>query len=378
SRGGNILLNCNKSTPAIKPTVGNFRAIDDKKIQAKNAITKLKDYCNKNSNVCRYSSEKKEYEFYDVKKLSEYEGYLKLSGLKDSVKIVNRRREYEYAKESQKYKDDRATANKEQIRLGEALARFNYPQIYQTYIFQGGEKNPEAFENSEGFKFRENKFISDLKNSGVEFGGKYELYDGNRYITSLKNYEDLAKFSGVASKNGIKLTMSEIYTSALLTQHDTRPLKIDIKGSAIVGEEVTAVAGAVMAKNQLDKMPKYGKPKNKAETERTEQKRNENSDYYNSKSKQLEYGKSIEEKAKDTYHKTPAMFDLEMIKEKPALIRSDGRAEYLKKGYINGKEGIFHITVRNGNKVIHKYFAPLDDWERYSQVHNLPEYNNIK
>ncbi|RRD37705.1 hypothetical protein EII29_11035 [Leptotrichia sp. OH3620_COT-345] len=338
----------------------------------------MKDYCKKNGNVCRYSSEKKEYEFYDTKKLKEYEGYLKLSGLKDSVKIVNRRKEYEYAKESRKYKDDRATANKEQIRLGEALARFNYAQLYQTYIFQGGEKDLNAFEASEGFKFRENKFISDIKNSGVEFGGKYELYDGNSYITSLKSYEDLARFSGVASKNGIKLTMSEVYTSALLTQHDPRPLKIDIKGSAIAGEEVTVVAGAVMSRNQLDKMPKYGKPKNKVETERTEQKGNKNNDYYNSKSKQLEYGKSIEEKAKDTYHKTPATFDLEMIKEKPALIRNDGRVEYLKKGYINGKEGVFHITVRNGNKVIHKNFIEQKDWKRYMEKYELLDYNQIK
>ena len=102
-----------------------------------------------------------------------------------------------------------------------------------------------------------------------------------------------------------------------------------------------------------------------------------NENYYNSNSKQLEYSTSVIEKSIEVYHKTPAMFDLEMIKEKPAIIRNDGRVEYLKKGYINGKEGIYHITVRNGNKVIHKNFIPKNRWSSYMKEKLLPEYDKI-
>ena len=102
-----------------------------------------------------------------------------------------------------------------------------------------------------------------------------------------------------------------------------------------------------------------------------------NENYYNSNSKQLEYSTSVIEKSIEVYHKTPAMFDLEMIKEKPAIIRNDGRVEYLKKGYINGKEGIYHITVRNGNKVIHKNFIPKNRWSSYMKKKLLSEYDKI-
>ena len=67
-----------------------------------------------------------------------------------------------------------------------------------------------------------------------------------------------------------------------------------------------------------------------------------------------------------------------MIKEKPALIRNDGRVEYLRKGYINGQEGIYHITVRNGNRIIHKNFIPKNRWTDYMQDKSLPSYDVIK
>ena len=92
----------------------------------------------------------------------------------------------------------------------------------------------------------------------------------------------------------------------------------------------------------------------------------------------LEYSRSVQEKAIETYHKTPVQFDYEMIKYGTSLNRIDGRVEYMMKGYVNGKEGIFHTTIKEGNKVIHKNFVPKSDWMRYSTKNQLPNYDKIK
>ena len=386
-KNGQTLLNCNPNTPAIKPTMAGFRGMDDRGSKtyesSKNAIKNLNDYCSKHSNVCR-ATKKGEYEFYDTKKLSEYEKYLKQSGLKDDIRLVNREKEYKHGQESKKYKEDRSKANREEIKAGEMLAKFNYLQMYQAYISQGGEKNKEAFEKSEGYTFNENKLISDIKNAGINFGGRYKIYDGNTYITSVRTYEDLAKFVGVISKNEIKMATSDIFTQASFRERDKEPVIIDFKGAVWSSQVGEAVTSSMVAKEALSKQPIYGKPIEEAPaTEKTSksdfQNNNQNNESYNnSNSKQLEYSESVIKKSNDTYHKTPAIFDLEMIKEKPALIRNDGRVEYLRKGYINGQEGIYHITVRNGNRIIHKNFIPKNRWTDYMQDKSLPSYDVIK
>ena len=386
-KNGQTLLNCNPNTPAIKPTMAGFRGMDDRGSKtyesSKNAIKNLNDYCAKHSNVCR-ATKKGEYEFYDTKKLSEYEKYLKQSGLKDEIRLVNREKEYKHAQESKKYKEDRSKANREEIKAGEMLAKFNYLQMYQAYISQGGEKNKEAFEKSEGYTFNENKLISDIKNAGINFGGRYKIYDGNTYITSVRTYEDLVKFVGVISKNEIKMATSDIFTQASFRERDKEPVIIDFKGAVWSSQVGEAVTSSMIAKEALSKQPIYEKPIEEAPaTEKTSkpdfQNNNQNNENYNnSNSKQLEYSESVIKKSNDTYHKTPAIFDLEMIKEKPALIRNDGRVEYLRKGYINGQEGIYHITVRNGNRIIHKNFIPKNRWADYMQDKSLPSYDVIK
>ena len=367
--------------------MAGFRGMDDRGSKtyesSKNAIKNLNDYCAKHSNVCR-ATKKGEYEFYDTKKLSEYEKYLKQSGLKDEIRLVNREKEYKHAQESKKYKEDRSKANREEIKAGEMLAKFNYLQMYQAYISQGGEKNKEAFEKSEGYTFNENKLISDIKNAGINFGGRYKIYDGNTYITSVRTYEDLAKFVGVISKNEIKMATSDIFTQASFRERDKEPVIIDFKGAVWSSQVGEAVTSSMIAKEALSKQPIYEKPIEEAPaTEKTSkpdfQNNNQNNESYNnSNSKQLEYSESVIKKSNDTYHKTPAIFDLEMIKEKPALIRNDGRVEYLRKGYINGQEGIYHITVRNGNRIIHKNFIPKNRWADYMQDKSLPSYDVIK
>ena len=92
----------------------------------------------------------------------------------------------------------------------------------------------------------------------------------------------------------------------------------------------------------------------------------------------LVYSQSVIEKAIVPYHRTPVYFDLDMINYGTSMIRSDGRIEYMMKGSINGVDGVYHTTIRDGNYVIHKNFLPLSDWNRYSIKNQLPNYNEIK
>ena len=96
------------------------------------------------------------------------------------------------------------------------------------------------------------------------------------------------------------------------------------------------------------------------------------------KNTRLEYSRSVQEKAIETYHRTPIQFDYEMIKHGTSLNRNDGRIEYMMRGYVNGKEGVFHTTIRDANKVIHKNFVPKDKWNSYRKNNGLPEYDKIK
>ncbi len=92
----------------------------------------------------------------------------------------------------------------------------------------------------------------------------------------------------------------------------------------------------------------------------------------------LVYSQSVIEKAIEPYHRTPVYFDLDMINYGTSMIRSDGRIEYMMKGSINGVDGVYHTTIRDGNYVIHKNFVPKEKWINYKDNHNLPEYNQIK
>ncbi len=92
----------------------------------------------------------------------------------------------------------------------------------------------------------------------------------------------------------------------------------------------------------------------------------------------LEYSKSVEVKATESYHKTPVQFDKYTMTNGSMIKRNDGRIEYMIRGYVNGKEGVYHITVRNENYVIHKDFIPKSDWNRYRIKNELLDYNKIK
>jgi len=76
------------------------------------------------------------------------------------------------------------------------------------------------------------------------------------------------------------------------------------------------------------------------------------------------------------YHNVPNSLDKSIISNEPYLIRADGRVEFLQKGIVNGKEGIYHMTIQD-NVVKHKLFTPQNDWSRFSKRWGLPGYDLI-
>ncbi|WP_442601939.1 RHS repeat domain-containing protein [Paenibacillus sp. KN14-4R] len=92
------------------------------------------------------------------------------------------------------------------------------------------------------------------------------------------------------------------------------------------------------------------------------------------------YSKSVLDKMKKdpTAHNFPTSFDKQILSQKPALLREDGRAEYLLTGSMNGKDGVYHMTVRpSDNSIIHRVFIPSSDWARFSKANGLPSLNAI-
>ncbi|GAA0124080.1 hypothetical protein [uncultured Clostridium sp.] len=76
------------------------------------------------------------------------------------------------------------------------------------------------------------------------------------------------------------------------------------------------------------------------------------------------------------YHNIPNSLDKSIISNEPYVIRADGRVEFLKKGTVNGKEGVYHMTMQD-NVVKHKLFTPQNDWARFSKRWGLPGYDLI-
>ncbi|WP_342472622.1 hypothetical protein MHH70_04040 [Metasolibacillus sp. FSL H7-0170] len=72
-----------------------------------------------------------------------------------------------------------------------------------------------------------------------------------------------------------------------------------------------------------------------------------------------------------THHNFPTSFDKTILSNKPSIVRPDGRAEYLHTGTINGQQGVYHITLKDG-VVTHRSFIPQSDWKRYSNRWELP------
>src|SRR5699024_11166963 len=66
------------------------------------------------------------------------------------------------------------------------------------------------------------------------------------------------------------------------------------------------------------------------------------------------------------YHRFPTSFDNTILSRSPAVVRSDGRLEFLQSGSINKQKGIYHITLKK-DVIIHRSFIPQNDWNRYSQ-----------
>ncbi|MEG0772705.1 RHS repeat-associated core domain-containing protein [Clostridium sp.] len=96
------------------------------------------------------------------------------------------------------------------------------------------------------------------------------------------------------------------------------------------------------------------------------------------KSKPIYSNYVLKRMADDKFHRFPASFENSILPKKP-VVRPNGRKEYLQRGYVNGKEGVYHITLDNGGKVMrHRAFIPKSDWSRYSKRWGLPSLDKVK
>ena len=77
------------------------------------------------------------------------------------------------------------------------------------------------------------------------------------------------------------------------------------------------------------------------------------------------------------FHGFPRLLEEDILSRAPLLTRVNGRAEHLMRGGINGKDGFYHMTVKNG-EITHRAFIPESDWARYSRQNGLPPAREIR
>ena len=144
----------------------------------------------------------------------------------------------------------------EEKALGEMLGRATYinDHYYYTSYYGGERKTGKDYEHSDMFQQKKENLAIDLAKENIKFGGKYRIYDGAKYVTSVKTFDDLIKISKVMSNNNISIAMGEVYTYAKLQEKGPYPVNIDLKGAMITAGSVNSVANAVMMKNALDSM----------------------------------------------------------------------------------------------------------------------------
>ncbi|MCL4872310.1 MAG: hypothetical protein KJ063_25395, partial [Anaerolineae bacterium] len=82
--------------------------------------------------------------------------------------------------------------------------------------------------------------------------------------------------------------------------------------------------------------------------------------------------------AQDANHNFPVLLDAEIMSANPLLIRPDGRQEFVQRGDINRKQGVFHITLgSDGETIIHRIFLPQNRWDNFAQNYGLPTWSNL-
>ena len=150
--------------------------------------------------------------------------------------------------------------NPEGKKLGKALAQSTYVQDNYNYVYSGGERTGKIYRDSDIFKTKIDNLSLDIFKEQIQFGGRYKIFDGPQYITSVKTFDDLTKISKVMSNNGISVAMGEVYTYAKLQEKGNNPINIDLRGSMYTAGMTKSLANTMMVKSELgniSKLPDY-------------------------------------------------------------------------------------------------------------------------
>ena len=150
--------------------------------------------------------------------------------------------------------------NPEGKKLGKALAQSTYVQDNYNYVYSGGERTGKIYRDSDIFKTKIDNLSLDIFKEQIQFGGRYKIFDGPQYITSVKTFDDLTKISKVMSNNGISVAMGEVYTYAKLQEKGNNPINIDLRGAMYTAGMTNSLANTMMAKSELgniSKLPDY-------------------------------------------------------------------------------------------------------------------------
>ena len=145
-------------------------------------------------------------------------------------------------------------------KLGKALAQSTYVQDNYNYVYSGGERTGKIYRDSDIFKTKIDNLSLDIFKEQIQFGGRYKIFDGPQYITSVKTFDDLTKISKVMSNNGISVAMGEVYTYAKLQEKGNNPINIDLRGAMYTAGMTNSLANTMMAKSELgniSKLPDY-------------------------------------------------------------------------------------------------------------------------
>ena len=75
--------------------------------------------------------------------------------------------------------------NPDEKKLGKALAQSTYVRDNYSYVYYGGERTGKIYRDSDIFKTKIDNLSLDIFKEQIQFGGKYKIFDGPQYITSV-------------------------------------------------------------------------------------------------------------------------------------------------------------------------------------------------
>ena len=80
----------------------------------------------------------------------------------------------------------------------------------------------------------------------------------------------------------------------------------------------------------------------------------------------------------DLGHNFPSLLNDDILSTNPILVRENGSMEFVARGSINGKNGIYHMTLApDETTVLHRFWVPESNWDRFAGKHGLPNLSDI-